>query len=143
MVKYNLPEGAIETAKEVRKFIKWYAKRDGNRIGNSRDLEGWCAIASSFLVKKLKERKIKAEFVKGSFKHGSHCWIECENYIIDLTATQFSSITKKVFITLKNDKRYRNRVNPKKVIEELSSWREQKPCNIKLARAYVRYKEEQ
>ena len=73
-------------AKEVRKCAekKW-------RWG--RDLGGMCGIASVMLHKELLESGIATDIVCNSW----HAFLEYQDYIIDITATQFD-VPKAVFI---------------------------------------------
>jgi hypothetical protein len=63
----------------------------------------FCGVASSFLNKKLNDNNIKSHIIYGQCAEGkkftdfdrklglieNHCWIMLDNYIIDISATQF------------------------------------------------------
>lgn len=79
------------------------------------NMQGMCAICSialaeAFRAKGWKCRTFYGTFYKpGSTKGHNHCWLEDEQYIYDLTATQFGEIYPVVHIVPKNDPCYRNR----------------------------------
>jgi len=54
-------------------------------------LEGTCAICSKTLAKLFKDFGYPATAVEGSFdaNYINHCWVESENYIYDITISQF------------------------------------------------------
>lgn len=57
----------------------------------SKDLCGACGLASYTLYNKLTQLDIESSLIFGYFKKetNSHCWVEIDDYIIDITATQF------------------------------------------------------
>lgn len=59
---------------------------EGNRGHCPPSLEMMCARASGELFKKLKRAGYKPELVFIEF----HCFVVCEGYIIDITATQYN-----------------------------------------------------
>lgn len=61
---------------------------------------GCCSDTSELFAKYLSENGVKVEYVCGINECGqSHAWIELENYIIDLTADQFTDVSSKITIT--------------------------------------------
>ena len=66
------------------------------------NLKGACGLASITLFDKLKS-KYNLNVIFGSYKKEPHCWLEYNNLIIDLTATQFN-IKKEVYIAKYNHK---------------------------------------
>jgi hypothetical protein len=50
------------------------------------NLSGGCAVGSYLLVEELKSRGITARLVVAE----THCWIESEDYIYDITASQYT-----------------------------------------------------
>ena len=73
-----------------------------NEYANGRihhNLAGGCAVGSHFLVKELRRQyKIRAKFVVT----WGHAFVEYNNHIIDITATQFGA-KEKVLVVDKSD----------------------------------------
>ena len=69
------------------------------------NLTGACALSSYILFLCLKRNGYKTRFVIGKCFGDNHCWVELNQSIIDLTATQFN-LFDKVHITKINDKNY-------------------------------------
>ena len=90
----------IQVAEKVRDSI---AKELGDSFPSG--LGGDCAVSSYTLHKKLNRLGFKSKFVQGHYRMMEHCWVEIDNLIIDITATQFG-IKEKVYITRTNDKNY-------------------------------------
>lgn len=65
-----------------------------------KDLTGLCAIGSKLLFVKLQEYGIKSYFIVNRKDEWGHVYLICNNYILDITATQFSM--PKLFIQDKN-----------------------------------------
>lgn len=66
-----------QVAKDVRKRMRrsrWYPS-----------LTGCCAICSYRIFKRLKELGYKPAFVENYY----HCFVLCDKYLIDVTASQF------------------------------------------------------
>jgi hypothetical protein len=77
------------------------------------DLDCACAISSNALQRAFTAMDIEATFVMGEMRrapnghsYGEHCWVIVEDYIIDLTARQFSRRFPEVFIVGRRDRRY-------------------------------------
>jgi len=65
---------------------------------------GLCSTGSAWLGRKLKKLGCECQLVSGRFKvegqlpfpyyaserDAAHCWLECDKYVIDLTADQFN-----------------------------------------------------
>ena len=62
----------------------------------SDDLEGLCAIASVELFRRLKQQKIEAKIHLASHDEFLHCYVTVNDYVVDLTATQFGHSDKVV-----------------------------------------------
>jgi hypothetical protein len=93
----------IPIAKTARKKIEKLAYIEG---GHS-DLAGYCGIAARYIELVANKNNIEVEFVAGQFnsyvrtidvyrQHSGHCWLECDGYIVDITATQFKDVVSKV-----------------------------------------------
>ena len=70
-------------AKDVREWAENYAFE--NDFPD--DLCGVCAIASGELWRRLADARIKSQIYR-DYEH-SHCFIVCDNHIVDVTASQF------------------------------------------------------
>ena len=98
-------ENIKKIAKNVRKQCELYAfsvyayQFD---FYKQKDLQGMCLTASFALNKALTLNNIKSQVIQGFFNGQSHVWIEIDNKIIDITATQFN-INRKIYILDKND----------------------------------------
>jgi hypothetical protein len=99
------------------------------------NLAGACAIASYTLYKCLIKLKYKPKFIVAEGCNGAHCWLELDNYVIDLTATQFNMALPKVLITNKNyyfkaipelKSYYEVKVN-RSAIKSTRTWNQQSP----------------
>jgi hypothetical protein len=103
------------------------------------DLRGACAIASATLFKVLKDAKYSPEFYCGeSFASGGHCWIVVDNFIVDITATQFGKKNKRVSIVpINNDRKHYSwdRIWKHKLVPIKRAWMEQNPHSA-LAKKY-------
>jgi hypothetical protein len=104
----------IRLAYSVRKTFdrKWHVS----------GLRGACAQASASLVKLSNAYGLRPTFVHGTFviqgkyplwwiRHHDHCWVQYQDHVIDITATQFDPHTntshKKVLVVPKKDPRYK------------------------------------
>src|ERR1017187_1124461 len=68
----------------------WVQERAFISNYNADDLEGWCAIASCELYKRLKADGITAVIHMWVSEWGEcHCFCVVEDYVVDITATQF------------------------------------------------------
>ena len=68
----------------------WAQDRAEEENYNTEDLNGWCAIASAELHKRLKSFGIKSTIcLADCWGCGYHCFVMVEDHIVDVTATQF------------------------------------------------------
>ena len=73
-------------AKTVRKWAEEYAKENHY----TRDLCGMCAIAAGETWRRLKGRGANPILCIAMYDPPfAHCFVECNGYIIDVTATQY------------------------------------------------------
>lgn len=94
-------------ATEVRARVSNAAMRFGGFTWGYWDstLGGLCAVASDVLIRAFAARGIEATLVHGKFHcngwkdGGWHCWVECNGYVVDITASQFGAQFPPVFIT--------------------------------------------
>ena len=77
---------------EAEKIRKWAIKAN-NGCDN---LVNWCAICSYLIFKRLDKYNLNPVFCAIVTGPGSHCFIYCHNYIVDVTATQFGVKTEVV-----------------------------------------------
>lgn len=89
--------------------------------------EGMCGDASIALKNSLKSYGYEAKAFYGRFIGGGrslpHCWVETDDEVIDITATQFSGINTTVFRIRKDSKDYKklyHRVDEIKSVKEVS-----------------------
>jgi len=102
-------EKILHIAKQVRKWCEAFVDTDGNQKKYNFDysLCGMCAAASFALHDALKKHGIKSKVINGTFDGDfEHCWIEIEDKIIDITATQFD-VAALVHIVNKNNEMYK------------------------------------
>jgi glycerophosphoryl diester phosphodiesterase len=94
----------LKIAKHIRKRAEKLAEKlDDVQVS---DLMGMCAIASSALEEAFNKHGFLAEIKHGTFEGNEHCWVECEDEIWDITATQFNDCFPKVYVTSLPDIRY-------------------------------------
>lgn len=79
----------FKIAKKVRRQIIKFAKEENRRIRLPTLLSG-CSFASYVLYQVLKMKNIDAKLV--ACDDPCHFWVEVDDYIIDLTATQFEKV---------------------------------------------------
>ena len=86
-----------------------YARRRFEKINREIEefpssLSGSCAIASAILFKVLKDKGHKPVFCCGEDCVSGHCWIEVNDFVVDLTATQFRNCGYKKVNIIPKDK---------------------------------------
>lgn len=100
----------IETALKVRFEMENFATNN-RTIGNPVTLSCYCAIASYSLNQTLKKLKFDSHFITGLYldpkdeSKSYHCWVELDNHVVDITATQFG-IKDRVNIVSSNSEDY-------------------------------------
>jgi hypothetical protein len=75
-------------AKKVRSWTQQKADRANY---NAHNLCGWCAISSAELHTQLSQENINSEL----HYVGGHCFVVVDDYIVDVTATQFANFEDK------------------------------------------------
>lgn len=94
------------------------------------DLCCMCAVASMALKKALEREGIHSDLVVGEYDGFCHCWLEWQNYIVDITATQFN-LKRKIHIVSTNTKLYNKiEVNP----SEFKDWPHTQKPNDKVVK---------
>lgn len=118
----------MKTPTKVHK-IAWQVRVICEETWHAHDLEGMCAIASASLFNALKKHKFNPKFVLGTYKLLDHCWVELNDSIVDITASQFG--LDNITIIKKPSMEYlANHVSTtnKQILQSLRSWPiEQKP----------------
>lgn len=72
------------------KVRQWTEDRASRANFNMGDLCGWCAIASAQLQREFIKNKIVSEIHYNT----RHCFVVVDDYVVDVTATQFSDFKK-------------------------------------------------
>lgn len=92
-----------------------------------KDLTCMCAVASKFLFDCLKDNSFKPILVAGHWNkldgdlETNHCWIEVDNHLIDLTATQINIKEKVVILPLQKTKRAYTLKNKMRTLKEIKN----------------------
>jgi hypothetical protein len=94
----------------VARTVRRRAEKEAAALGWMRsDLGGWCSVVSYAFIQALKKENVNATLVSGWYQDGlggaGHFWVELEDQIIDLTATQFGQ-RHKVYVTDKYNSKY-------------------------------------
>lgn len=92
--------------KKVRDIVKtvaeevrhWVEKKDAALKWPTRDMNGWCAIASGQLARRLAMEGVQAMLHLQQSDFGCHVYCVVDDYVVDVTATQFGKAFKKVVI---------------------------------------------
>ena len=84
-----------EVAEEVREKCLDFALSDdsvGYDFHGYEDLHAMCAVASATLFRELCRRGIgkKPRIVEGEYWKKEHCWVEVDDCVVDITASQFN-----------------------------------------------------
>jgi hypothetical protein len=83
---------------EAQKIRTWAVKANNG----SKNMTNWCVTCSYLIFKKLSKLNLEPEFCTVSFWGGSHAFIYCHGFIVDVTSTQFDRMRKKV-VVMEND----------------------------------------
>ena len=90
---------------ESKKIREWVIKANGNDC----DLRNWCTICSYLIFKRLKARGLDPIFCS-VVQYGSgvkaHCFVFCNEHIIDVTADQFG-IKKDIVVRHNPNRKHR------------------------------------
>jgi hypothetical protein len=85
-----------DIAMGVRSWAEELARKRGH--SDDFDLNGFCAIASAELFRRLKREAISAELQMATCWQGSHVYIVVEDHIVDVTATQFLEMRNEIVV---------------------------------------------
>jgi hypothetical protein len=111
-----IPPEVKQIATEVRRWIEQNLPSDCDD-----NLCGACSFGSYLLTKVLQKNGYDAYFVEGDYKNSCHCWVELDDVIIDITATQFGNYPK-IYITNNDDNYYINTYGTNAVREVKKQW---------------------
>ena len=89
-------------------------------------LEGACAIGSATLARVLRRCGMPARLVIGAFYKGDefvsfHAWVEVDDRIVDVTATQFGRLPA-VLVTDTSDDRYHPSAKGRAAVHGANTW---------------------
>ena len=121
-----------ETARIVRSQCESYAASTGHDE-YGKDLSCMCGIASYALREAIKRIGIRIKLIYGFYGNSSgHCWLNIEDKIIDITATQFG-VSRKVFVTSISNAKY-DRLKEMKSMSEIKidGWGDHSPTRLKV-----------
>ncbi len=126
--------------KSIRKLGKYIRSQVEIWTKDNPDVDEWnlagaCAIASYAMYRALIKFGYKPEFIIADSGCGCHCWISLDDYIIDLTATQFNMSLPKVLITKNKDyfkaipelKNYYSIKKNSSAVRDTRKWNQQSP----------------
>lgn len=118
--------------KKLEEGSEDYSKFDKN-------FAGLCAICSAALVEVLRREGYDAKLLVGWFRgRHSHCWVETNKEVLDVTATQFWGVNKPLIKIDKSGRLYRAWFQygfEAKSLDEFHDWPEaQRPTDIKINR---------
>jgi len=69
---------------------QWCEDRDQLERNPTGNLGGWCAVASGHLWRELRRKGINSEIHLANVgSRYSHCYVMLEDYVVDITASQF------------------------------------------------------
>ena len=83
-----------DVAEEVREKCLDFALSDdsiGYDFHGQENLDMMCAVASAVLFREFCRKGIgkKPRIVEGEYWKEDHCWVEVDDYVVDITASQF------------------------------------------------------
>jgi len=114
MNKSEIQDVARATRRVIRELLKEHSD-----WADPKDMLGACGCASWALWTRLPSSRL----VLGTWDDITHCWVEYDKYIVDITATQFGFAP--VRIVLKNRKAgqlYVQESFNQKAVAELATW---------------------
>lgn len=90
-----------EVLSNIRFSLELYALEQEQ----STSLKGFCGIASWCIKEEFYE--LNPQIIWGYFNRWEpHCWIEIDDILIDITATQFNGIKEKILVGPRNEFSY-------------------------------------
>jgi hypothetical protein len=121
----TMPDAVMREAKNCRRFFDGHRKLlKGAPTYSDSALTCFCAIASAFLWYRLKKHGYDAHLVVGNYRKNDHCWVELNDQIVDITATQFNPNNPKVYLPISRSgyfAQYRDRA----ALKALREWGDQ------------------
>jgi len=105
--------------KELKPFVDEHTPEDF--YGNFGGACGFMSYAMYLLLRRLGE-KPKLAVAGGIYVGCSHCWVEVDGYIVDLTATQFGYKKPVQVVTRPSEWHKPRKYEGRKALAELKSW---------------------
>jgi hypothetical protein len=90
----------LEYAKSLARDVRDWAENLAYDETLKNDLLGWCAIASAELSRRLTQHGIDSEIHISENENGSHAFILVDDYVVDVTATQFTEFSHQPIVVL-------------------------------------------
>ena len=87
----------LSVAREVR---AWTEMQDNKKHYPTKDLNGWCAIASAQLARRLTIEEIPHRICMAEDPIGCHVFLIVEDHVVDVTATQFMAYEKEPVVII-------------------------------------------
>lgn len=88
----------IQLIAHARKSVEELADTHHNGGAWGEGLTGYCGIASRFLISLARRNNVYGmRLMCGTFGHITHCWVEYNNFYIDLTISQFEGFSQKKY----------------------------------------------
>lgn len=105
----------IQLIVHTRRSVDQLANKYHNGGNWGAFLTGYCGIASRFLISLARRNGIhNMRLVCGAFNKATHCWVEYENFCIDITISQFEGFHSKAYrICMTDSDFYRSHYMPK------------------------------
>lgn len=86
---------------KFRKHLQKLRQRYSTKAQDN-DLDGYCAICSFHIWKLLSKLGHKPKFALIKEIYSSHCYVICQDYLIDITARQFGKKYPKICVRKHN-----------------------------------------
>lgn len=125
-------------ARSARQSVERFAAHEGYLTGD-RSLRGYCAVASYLLYQRA--RHLRPQFCVGVFRQwnrvlerwsdrSGHAWIELDQRIIDITATQFfgtvgpieRDFSRPVYVCSARNPHYKLILRGRQAVENANGW---------------------
>jgi len=129
------PRGIKTISRKVRAAVEEWAHECSAKIDIDLDnMRGACAVGSAMLHEIFWKHGIESTLHRGTYtvpngkRWSPHCWVEVDDVLIDITATQFD-LKKKIIFIKKDDalaKGYKSQIRagkPHNYLTHLKFWR--------------------
>ena len=99
----------IELIVHARKSLDILVRKYHNGGNWGDGVAGYCGIASRFLISLARRNGVyNMRLVCGLFDNMTHCWVECGDFCIDITISQFKGFKDKAYRICKIDSDFYN-----------------------------------